>query len=118
MKPEQPIISYDRFMPQALEQRRQIFNEISAENRALLMRTHIERWLAANKSRLNSEQASVVEEGIRFVSPEKYEEDQDLEKIHREIEAIVAKAETVLSREDVMQIFSPRADYIPLIEDE
>ena len=113
---EQPTISYDQFMPQSLERRRQIFSEISAENRSLLIRTHVERWLATNRSRLNSEQVAVVEESIRFISPERYQEGRDMEKIHQEAEALRKKAEAVLSREDVIQIFSDRPDYIPAVE--
>jgi len=116
MTPEQPTISYDQFMPQPRERRIQIFNEISAENRALLIQTHVKRWLATNQSRLNSEQVAVVEESIRFISPEKYQEGRDMEKIHREAEALREKAEAVLSREDVVQIFSDRPDYVPPIE--
>lgn len=116
MMREPPMISYDQFMPQPRKRQIQIFNEISAENRALLIQTHIKRWLATNRSRLTSEQVAVVEESIRFISPEKYEEGRDMEKIHREIEALLEKAEAVLSREDVMQIFLGRPDYIPPIK--
>ncbi len=116
MMPEQPMISYDQFMPQPRERRIQTFNEISAENRALLIQTHIKRWLAANRSRLNSEQVAVVEESIRFISAENYREGRDMEKIHREAEALREKAEAVLSREDVVQILSDRPDYVPPIE--
>jgi hypothetical protein len=48
----------------ALDERRRIFTDISAENRALLIKTHIERWLAANRQRLNNEQITVVEDII------------------------------------------------------
>ena len=116
MAPEQPTVNYDQFMPQPLERRRQIFNGISAENRALLIQAHIKRWLAAHRSRLNSEQVAVVEESIGFISPEKYREGRDMEKIHREAEALREKAEAVLSREDVVQILSDRPDYVPPIE--
>ncbi len=110
------MINYDQFMPQPRERRIQIFNEISAENRALLIQTHIQRWLATNRSRLNSEQVAVVEESIRFISPEKYREGREMEKIPQEAEALRKKAEAVLSREDVVQILSDRSDYIPPIE--
>lgn len=47
MNQEQTSIGYDEFMPQPLKERLKIFNEVSAENRALLIKTHVERWLAA-----------------------------------------------------------------------
>ena len=116
MMPEPPTINYDVYMTQPFEQRLRLFNEISAENRALLIQTHVKRWLAANRSRLNSEQVAVAEESIGFISPEKYREGRDMEKIHREAEALREKAEAVLSREDVVQILSDRPDYVPPIE--
>jgi urease gamma subunit len=109
MMQESVTIGYDQFKPQPRERRIQIFNEISAENRALLIQTHIKRWLAINRYRLTSEQVAVVEESIRFISSEKYEEGRDMEKIHREVEGLLKKAEAVLSREDVMQILSDRS---------
>jgi hypothetical protein len=116
MMQEPSTIGYDQYMTHPLEQRLQMFNQISAENRALLIQTHIERWLAANQSRLNSEQMAVVEEIIQFISPEKYQEGRDMEKVHREAEALRKKAEAILLREDVVQILSDRPDYVPPIK--
>ena len=116
MNQEQPTIGYDQFMPQPLQDRRRIFNEISAENRALLIKTHVERWLAANRPRLTSEQIAVLEEIIAYITPERYQAERDMEKIHQEAEALRQKAETVFSREDVRQIMSDRPEYVPPIE--
>lgn len=116
MNQEQQIIGYDEFMPQPLQERRRIFNEVSAENRALLMKTHIERWLAANESRLNGEQIAIVEEMILFITPELYQEERDIEKIHPEIEALRRKGEAVFSREELRQILTINADYVPRVE--
>ena len=77
MKQEQTAIGYDQFLPLLPDERCKIFNEISAENRALLMKTHAERWLNANYSRLTQDQFAVVEEIICFITPEKYQEDRD-----------------------------------------
>jgi len=116
MDQEQPTIGYDQFMPQPLQDRRRIFNEISAENRALLIKTHVERWLAANRLRLNHEQVAVLEEIIPFISPESYRAERDFEQVAQEAEALRQKAETVFSREDVRQIMSDRPEYVPPIE--
>jgi hypothetical protein len=116
MNQEQQIIGYDEFMPQPLQERLRIFNEVSAENRALLMKTHIERWLAANESRLNGEQIAIVEEMLLFITPELYQEERDIEKIHPEIEALRRKGEAVFSREELRQILTRNADYVPRVE--
>src|SRR5215216_292585 len=116
MSQEQPTIAYDQFMPQPLEERLRLFNEVSAENRALLVKTHVERWLAVNRPRLTHEQIAVVEELIHSIRPEFYQQGTDFQKIVQEVEALRKKAEAVFSREDVMQIMSNRADYVPAIK--
>jgi hypothetical protein len=116
MNQEQPTIGYDQFMPQPLQERLRIFNEISAENRALLIKTHVERWLAANRSRLDHEQIAVIDESIRSISPEWYQAQRDEEKVMREAESLREKAEAVLSREDMIQVFTNCAEYVPAVE--
>lgn len=118
MNQEQSTISYDQFFLKPLQERINIFNEISAENRALLIKTHAERWLAANRPRLTHEQVAVVEEIMRSISSEWYEMEQGFEKIEQEVKALRQKAEAILSPEDVLQLMSNRAEYVPAIEDE
>jgi hypothetical protein len=114
MNQEQSAIGYDEWMPQSPDERRRIFTDISAGNRALLIKTHIERWLAANRQRLNNEQINVVEDIIiPFITPERYRAEIDREKVEQEADALQRKAEEFFSREDLMQMVSPRADYIP-----
>ncbi len=113
MNQGQPTIDYDQFWPKSHQERLSIFNEVSAENRALLVKTHVERWLAANRLRLSREQVAVIEEIIGFISPELYEEHRDFEKIARQVEALREKAEAILSPEDIIQVSSDRPDYIP-----
>jgi hypothetical protein len=116
MSQERPTVGYDQFMPRPLEERLRLFNEVSAENRALLIKTHVERWLAANRPRLTREQIAMVEELSRAISPEWYDwTGRDFEKVAQEAEALRKKAAAVFSREDVMQIMSDRADYVPAI---
>lgn len=114
MTHHQPTISYDEFMPRPREERIGIFNKISAENRALLVVTHVGRWLSINRPRLSREQIAVVQEIVGSISPAWYDvERRDFEKIAPQIEALQAKAEAVLSPEDVIQLLSDRPEYIP-----
>jgi hypothetical protein len=119
MNQEQGMIGYDGFFLCSVEERREIFNEISADNRAFLVKTHAERWLAANRSRLTDEQVSVVEELIQSILPEWYKTKHDFsEEIDPKFEALINKVEAILSREDVIQLAANRAEYIPVIENE
>ena len=118
MNQGQQTISYDQFMPQSFEERLRIFNEVSAENRALLIKTHVERWLAANRPRLAHEQIDLIEEFIGFISPEKYQAQRDEEKVMREAETLRKKAEALFSAEDMIQIMTNSADHVPAVEEE
>ncbi len=82
------------------------------------MRTHVERWLKINRGRLSDEQISVVEEAIAFITPDKYEEDRDIEKVEREAMALEKKVFAAFSEEDAMQMVSPRSAYIPDTDEE
>lgn len=105
-------------MPLPFGERLKIFNEISAENRALLVRTQVERWLASNRSQLNQTQIALLDEAIQFITPDKYEENRDMEKIQQEIEKLQKKMETVFSRDEMRQILTNRADHIPPVDTE
>lgn len=116
MNQEQKEIDYDQFMPLFLQERIRIFNEVSAENRALLVRTQVERWLAFNRSQLDQKQIDLLNEIIPLISSEKYEENRDVEKVEREADKITERLESVFSRDQIRQMATNRADYIPPIE--
>jgi len=115
MSQEQLEVNYDQFYLTPVKERIKIFNKISAENRAFLVKTHAERWLTGNRSRLTHEQSSAVEEMIHSISPEWYKTRHDFsEEINRETEVLINKVEAVLSREDVLQLATNRAKHIPI----
>lgn len=116
MSQEQSAIGYDQFFLKPVKERIKIFNEISAENRAFLFKTQAERWLSANRSRLTYEQIAVVEELIQSISPEWYKKERNFDEIEPEAEVLIKKVEAVLSREDVMELATERAKYIPAIK--
>lgn len=118
MKQEQGTIEYDGFFLNSVEERIKIFNEISADNRAYLLKTQAERWLAVNRSRLNHQQITVVEEVIQSISPDWYEKRRDSVGVKPEAEALAKKLEAAFSREDVRDLATERARYIPAIKDE
>lgn len=103
MNQVQLTIGYDEYMSVPREKRNIIFGEISAENHALLMKTHVEKWLAANHPRLNQEQIAVIEEIIRSITPESYQAKRDYFRVTQEAEKLHEKAVAVFSREDIIQ---------------
>ena len=117
MDQEHQEVTYKQFFQKPFKERLNIFNEITADNRALLVKTHAERWLAANRSRLANEQINAVEDLMVALSPKWYETDRDFEKLEPEIEVLIKKIEALLSREDCQQLASNRSEYIPTADD-
>lgn len=109
---QEVTVTYDEFGQMSDEQKLDVFNEVSAENRALLVRTQAERWLALHRTRLSEEQVSVVEEAIAFTQPELYD-DADREAEEAASEDLMARLMALLSREDMMHAFTRRGAYIP-----
>lgn len=106
-------ITYDEFMPLPFEKRLKMFNKISAENRALMVRTQIERWLALNRNKLSEKQIELLKESIDFTTADKYEENRDIEKVQREALEVEKKMASVFSQDEMMQIMTIQAEYIP-----
>lgn len=108
-------VNYDEFMPCSLEERLKIFNEISAENRASLVRTQVERWLDTNHSRLSKAQMDMIDEIIKFITPDKYEFGRDHEIVEQETTKFFKRVEQLFSKDEMKQFLTNRADYIPPI---
>lgn len=111
--PEQAqTVDYDTFGKLDIQERVKVFNEISPENKAEIMRTHVKRWLEKNRSRLSPDQIAVVEQSIASITADSYrlpKSDEDMKRA-KELEA---KAAGVFSREDMRQAFTLDGDYIP-----
>lgn len=65
-------VDYDAFRSQSWSERVAIFNSISPEEKADLVRTHISRWLTAHLHELTDAQIGLVEENIAMVTPGLY----------------------------------------------
>jgi hypothetical protein len=77
---------YDDFMRLPVEQRREQFSRMPADNKAFIVRTHAERWMAANKARLGSAELRALQEAIAFVTPKIYSKPMDPMTLKRENE--------------------------------
>jgi hypothetical protein len=99
-----PDLSYDEFVKLSPDARRDQFVRLRAEQKAHIKRTHAERWLAANRSRLSAEQIAVTSEAIAFVTPDIYLQPNDPE-IAKQQEAVKQKLACVLGRDNAQDAF-------------
>lgn len=89
-------IDYDSFRTKSWAERISLFNGITAEERAELVRTHMSRWLSLHRHELTDEQITIVEENIAFISTDLYASPPDEELISRYLE-LAKRTATLLS---------------------
>lgn len=77
--------SYDEFIALDFAQRRTTFATLDATVKTLLVRTHAERWLAKNRTRLTAEQSAAVHAFADFI-PELFRDAMGRESVKRELE--------------------------------
>ena len=75
-----------------------MFNAISAEERAELVRTHLSRWLDLHRHELNDEQIAMIEENLAFISADLYAIPRDEDLINRYL-GLAERTAALLSRE-------------------
>jgi len=76
-------IDYDSFRAMGWAERVSLFNSVSAEERAELVRIHISRWLNLHRHELTDEQIAIVEENIAFIRTELYTLPRDEDLVSR-----------------------------------
>jgi hypothetical protein len=105
-------IDYDTFMQQDVQGRLRVFNQVTPENRAELVRTQIIRWVEGNRARLTPEQLKVMDENLAYVTPDRYRQPMNQEQ-KAQAKEMEARTAAVLSREEMMQALTVYATYIP-----
>ena len=105
-------VTYDAYMQLDMPGRIRTFNQVSPENCADIVRTHIQRWLDANRSRLTEEQIAVMEENISFITTDKYALPKTDENMAR-LKQLEAKAAALFTREEMFQALTIQGSYIP-----
>ena len=109
-----PTVDYDTLMQQQDKAaiRRQ-FAQLSPENKALIVRTQIERWITANRARLSPAQLQVMQEMAAVVSPALYSPDRTEATLAR-VQELEKRAISLLGKEDVGRAATlEMAVYIP-----
>ena len=111
-----PTVDYDTLMQQQDKAaiRRQ-FAQLSPENKALIVRTQIERWISANRARLSPAQLQVMQEMAAVVSPDLYSPNRTEATLAR-VQELEKRAISLLGKEDVgraatleMAVYIPKA---------
>jgi hypothetical protein len=97
-----PWSDYDAFMTLSVHQRHARFDTLSAENKALMVRTHAERWLHNNRGRLTASDVEMFEEIIAFFTPDLYRGRRD-DALDKREEALTAKVTCRVSPVDIRE---------------
>ncbi len=79
-------VSFDDFMRLDSQNRRERFSQLDATNKAMLVRTHAERWLAKNRGRLGASEQAFIEEAITLATPEAFNPPVDAKAARRQDE--------------------------------
>jgi hypothetical protein len=91
-------VDYDSFRTLGWAERVALFNSISAEERAELVRTHILRWLSLHRHELTDEQIAIIEENIAFIRADLYTLPRDEDAVRRYLD-LVKRTTMLLSRD-------------------
>ena len=106
-------MDYETFMHLEWRDRLAMFNAVSAETRADLVRTHFRRWLDANRASLSAAQTEALEEQFDIVRPELYQRPRD-ESLKKRANEMLDRLYTLFPRDHPMWRQSNiRADFIP-----
>jgi hypothetical protein len=105
MTAQAPVpVTYEAFCKLDQETRRRTFNEATAENRADLVRTHIERWQEANRDRLTPQQLALLKELLAFITPDAYRGGATTEDARIKAKDIQTRQATVFTRDEMQQM--------------
>ena len=101
-KPIAPI-EYDTFckLPDQ-DTKRAAFLATTAENRATLVRTQLERWRDANQTRLNDKQKTSLAAVIKSITSETYADGPQGEEARIKSRALMTEFEPLFTRDDLM----------------
>jgi deoxyribodipyrimidine photolyase len=105
-------VDYDTFMKQDVQSRIKVFNQVSPEDRADIVRTQIQRWVKANRTRLTREQLDMTQEWLTFVTAENYRQPM-ADELKLRTKDLEARSAALFSKEDLMQAMTIRGTYIP-----
>jgi hypothetical protein len=95
-------IEYDQLMLLSAHDRRAMFETMTAENKAAIVRTHAKNWLDRNDDRLTASQVEVFRKAIVLITPELYAKQPDDERER----ALSATTRCRVSADDAVEALS------------
>jgi hypothetical protein len=102
-------VSYEELRASASPQQRiELWNRATYASRAAIMRTHVQRWLEANRESLTAEQIAFMEENIAMVAPDWYEP-ANLDRSRERMESMLERGYRLFSREQLAMALMPNA---------
>ena len=109
-------VEYDVFckLPDA-DAKRQAFMAASPDNRAVLVRTQLERWRDANRARLSDKQLSALAELIAVITPDTYTDGPNGEEARVKARS-VSESQRPLFTMDEHQAMQPNAPCIAKVK--
>ena len=114
----QDVVTYDDYAQMVREEQIRVFNEITPENRAEIMKVQVERFLEANRERLNTDQISALETLSEKIQPSMYNTALNAEARDQQAGQFVSDLRAVFSINDIAQCCGPGAPYIPPVKKE
>ena len=87
------------------------FNLLSPEGKVSVVREQITRWTNANRGRLTQQQVAVLQELAAAFSAEDYERPMS-DATRKRLDAMQAKAASVLSRQDIGAAMTVNGPYL------
>ena len=106
-------LTYEGFMKgYNWRERKRVFNEITAQQRFTLMKTHLQRCLDAYRPRLSQKQVALIEESLSALSPDDYRLPRQ-QKNMDEVIRMGEKARAIFPKAEARQIFTLNGDYVP-----
>jgi hypothetical protein len=99
-----PAMTYDAYCKLDVETRRRVFNQVTPENRAELVRTQVERWEEANRARLTPPQIALLKELIAFITPEAYSGGAASAAARERARDIQARQALIFTREELQEM--------------
>lgn len=106
-------VSYDDFMlKHTPDERIRLFNEISAANRADLMRTHLKRTLELRRGELTREQVQFIERAIPALTPEVYSVEGKADRAEW-TKSLRQEAEAAFGPDEAKQVLTLTGDHVP-----
>ena len=102
-----PKVTYDTFCNLPDEQKRAAFGAATPEERATVMKTHVERWRDANKARFSAPQLSLLEQILALLTPEAYTNGPGREETQNKMRALEPKMAELFSTDEIRVAMQP-----------